>query len=185
MPDVAEILGEAEWLTRLARSLTGSAADADDVVQDTFAAALRLPPAPARPVRPWLRRVATNFGLMRHRGRGRRDAREAVLAQITEPIRTPEQLLERARIERTLTDLVLALEEPYRTTLLLRYREGLTAEAIAKREHLPAGTVRRRLKTGVDRLRSRLDARESPKAWRAAFAPVLALRGRREPWWRL
>ena len=125
MPDVAGILGEAEWLTRLARSLTGSAADADDVVQDTFATALRSPPDPDRPVRPWLRRVATNIVRMRHRGRVRRDAREAVIEQITEPMRTPEQLLERARIERTLTDLVLALEEPYRTTILLRYREGL------------------------------------------------------------
>src|SRR3569623_824756 len=57
MPDVAEILGEAEWLTRLARSLPGSAADADDVVQDTAATALRSPPDPDRPVRPWLRRV--------------------------------------------------------------------------------------------------------------------------------
>ena len=185
MPDVAELLAQAEWLTRLARSLTGDAAEADDVVQDTYAAALHAPPDPDRPVRPWLRRVATNSVRMRHRGRVRRDAREAVIDQLTEPTPTPEQLLERARVERTLTDLVLALEEPYRTTILLRYREGLTAEAIAKREHLPAGTVRRRLKTGVDRLRSRLDARESPKQWRAAFAPFLAMCDRRTPWWRL
>ncbi|MEP6864946.1 MAG: sigma-70 family RNA polymerase sigma factor [Deltaproteobacteria bacterium] len=185
MPDVAKILGEAEWLTRLARSLTGSAADADDVVQDTFAAALRSPPDPDRPVRPWLRRVATNIVRMRHRGRVRRDAREAVIDQITEPTPTPEQLLARARVERTLTDLVLALEEPYRTTILLRYREGLTAEAIAKRDRVPAGTVRRRLKTAIDRLRAGMDERESSKTWRAAFAPFLAMRGRRAPWWRL
>lgn len=178
MPDVAKILGEAEWLTRLARSLTGSAADADDVVQDTFAAALRSPPDPDRPVRPWLRRVATNIVRMRHRGRVRRDAREAMIDQITEPTPTPEQLLARARVERTLTDLVLALEEPYRTTILLRYREGLTAEAIAKRDRVPAGTVRRRLKTAIDRLRAGMDERESSKTWRAAFAPFLAMRRR-------
>jgi RNA polymerase sigma-70 factor (ECF subfamily) len=185
MPDVAELLGETEWLTRLARSLTGSAADADDVVQDTLVAALRSPPDPDRPVRPWLRRVATNIVRMRHRGRVRSEAREAAAEQAVEPTRTPEQLLERARVERTLSDLVLALEEPYRTTILLRYREGLTAEAIAKRDGVPAGTVRRRLKTGVDRLRTRLDERESPKIWRAAFAPFLAMRERRAPWWRL
>ena len=185
MPDVAGILGEAEWLTRLARSLTGSAADADDVVQDTFAAALRSPPDPDRQVRPWLRRVATNIVRMRHRERVRRDAREAVIEQIAEPTPTPEQLLERARIERTLTDLVLALEEPYRTTILLRYREGLTAEAIAQRDGVPAGTVRRRLKTAVDRLRTRLDEHETSKTWRTALAPFLAMRDRRTPWWRL
>lgn len=184
MPDVAELLGETEWLTRLARSLTGSAADADDVVQDTLVAALRSPPDPDRPVRPWLRRVATNIVRMRHRGRVRRDAREAAAEQAVEPIRTPEQLLERARVERTLSDLVLALDEPYRTTILRRYREGLTAEAIAKRDGVPAGTVRRRLKIGVDRLRGGLDERESPKIWRAAFAPFLAMRERRMPWWR-
>lgn len=185
MPDVAGLLGEAEWLTRLARSLTGSAADADDVVQDTFAAALRSPPDPDRPVRPWLRRVATNIVRIRHRGRVRRDARDAVIDQITEPTPTPEQLLERARVEHALTDLVLALEEPYRTTVLLRYREGLTAEAIAKRDGVPAGTVRRRLKTGIDRLRAGLDERESPKIWRAAFAPFMAMRTSQTPWWRL
>src|SRR3569833_2816034 len=43
MPDVAELLAQAEWLTRLARSLTGDAAEADDVVQDTYAAALHAP----------------------------------------------------------------------------------------------------------------------------------------------
>jgi DNA-directed RNA polymerase specialized sigma24 family protein len=112
MPDVAELLGQAEWLTRLARSLTGNAAEADDVVQETYVAALRSPPDPRRPARPWLRRVLVNVVRMRHRGRVRRDAREAATELVVEPTRTPEQLLEWARVERTLTDLVLALEEP-------------------------------------------------------------------------
>jgi hypothetical protein len=58
--DVAGVLAEAEWLTRLARSLTGDSAEAADAVQETFVAALRSPPDPERPVRPWLRRVLTN-----------------------------------------------------------------------------------------------------------------------------
>src|SRR5450432_692137 len=123
--DVAGVLAEAEWLTRLARNLTGNAADAADAVQDTFASALRNPPDPERPVRPWLRRVLINIVRMRHRGRVRSDARETAIVGETQ--HTPEQLLERARVERTLTNLVLELEEPYRTTILLRYREGLTA----------------------------------------------------------
>ncbi|MEO8553318.1 MAG: sigma-70 family RNA polymerase sigma factor, partial [Kofleriaceae bacterium] len=183
MPDVAAILAEADWLTRLARSLTGSAAEADDVVQETYVAALRSPPDPDRPVRPWLRRVATNIVRMRHRGRMRRDAREA--GQLGEAMYTPDQLLERARTEQALTELVLALAEPYRSTVLLRYREGLTAEAIAAQQGVPAGTVRRRLKTALDQLRTQLDEREPTKHWRAAFAPFLAVRGKRTPWWRL
>jgi hypothetical protein len=39
----------------------------------------------------------------------------------------------------------------------LRYLEGLSAAQIARRERIPAGTVRWRLKEGLDRLRARLD----------------------------
>ncbi|HEY0254504.1 MAG TPA: RNA polymerase sigma factor [Kofleriaceae bacterium] len=170
MPSVEALLAEADWLTRLARSLVGRD-DADDIVQETYVAALRSPPDPDRPARPWLRRVMVNVVRMRHRGRSRRDAREQAIFAADSP--TPEQVLERARVERTLADLVLALDEPYRTTVLLRYREGLTAEAIAARDGIPAGTVRRRLKTAVDRLRDRLDERESDNTWRAAFAQFL------------
>jgi len=94
MSDVATLLAEADWLTRLARSLVGSD-DADDIVQETYAAALRSPPDPDRPARPWLRRVMVNVVRMRHRGRVRRDAREQ--AAIAAEIPTPEQALERAR----------------------------------------------------------------------------------------
>jgi RNA polymerase sigma-70 factor (ECF subfamily) len=43
--------------------MTGSAADADDIVQETFARALQSPPAADVPWRPWLLRVATNLSL--------------------------------------------------------------------------------------------------------------------------
>lgn len=52
--------------------LTGSAADADDLVQETFLRALERPPArPDDPWRPWLSRVAMNLGRdhLRHRRR--------------------------------------------------------------------------------------------------------------------
>ena len=70
--DIESLLAEAPWLARLARSLTRSAAEADDIVQDTYAAAVRSPPAADRPVRPWLRTVAVNLVRMRNRGRARR-----------------------------------------------------------------------------------------------------------------
>ena len=54
--------------------LTGNAADADDVVQETFVRALARPPArPGDPWRPWLVKVALNVGrdlLRRRRRRG-------------------------------------------------------------------------------------------------------------------
>ncbi len=181
MSDVTALLAEAAWLTRLARSLVGSD-DADDIVQETYAAALRTPPDPDRPARPWLRRVMVNVVRMRHRGRVRRGTREGA-STLAEPVRTPEQLLERARVERTLADVVIALEEPLRTTLLLRYREGLTAEAIAAQLALSVATVRRRLSEAVEQLRRGLDERETNKTWRAAFAPFLVGREPSPPWW--
>ena len=47
MSDVTTLLAEADWLTRLARSLVGGD-DADDFVQETYAVALRTPPDPDR-----------------------------------------------------------------------------------------------------------------------------------------
>ncbi|MEO6773859.1 MAG: sigma-70 family RNA polymerase sigma factor, partial [Kofleriaceae bacterium] len=180
MSEVATLLAEADWLTRLARSLVGND-DADDIVQETFIAALRTPPDPDRAARPWLRRVMVNVVRMRHRGRMRRDAREHATA-VTEPVRTPEQLLDRARTERTLADLVIALAEPLRSAVLLRYREGLTAEAIARQQGISVATVRRRLTEALELLRSGMDDRTAPKAWRAAFAPFLVRRAPRTPW---
>ena len=50
------------YLWGLCYRMTGSAADADDLVQDTFARALaKPPPDTSRPWRPWLTRVAVNL----------------------------------------------------------------------------------------------------------------------------
>jgi hypothetical protein len=72
---------------------------------------------------------------------------------------SPEVLLERAEAHRILAELVVALPEPYRTTVLLRYHEGLTGAQIAAAQGIPAGSVRWRLKHALDRLRDGLDSR--------------------------
>lgn len=58
-------------LWALSYRMTGSAADADDVVQDTFARALVTDVATDRPLRPWLVCVATNLARDRLRRRRR------------------------------------------------------------------------------------------------------------------
>ncbi|MFI5365117.1 MAG: sigma-70 family RNA polymerase sigma factor [Candidatus Binatia bacterium] len=60
------------FLWGLCYRLTGSAADADDLVQETFVRAIERPPARIdAPLRPWLVRVALNLGrdLLRRRKR--------------------------------------------------------------------------------------------------------------------
>lgn len=65
---------EERFLWGLCYRLTGSAADADDLVQETFVRAIERPPARTDvPWRPWLVRVALNLGrdLLRRRRRTR------------------------------------------------------------------------------------------------------------------
>jgi RNA polymerase sigma factor (sigma-70 family) len=69
--DVFQTHERALW--GLCYRLTGSAADADDLVQETFVRAMERPPARTdEPWRPWLVRVATNLGLDLLRRRRRR-----------------------------------------------------------------------------------------------------------------
>ena len=81
--------GERPYLRALLYRLTGCAADAEDLVQDTFVRALERPPADRhRPWRPWLTRVALNLGrdLLRRRRR-----RGYVGPWLPSPVRTGEQ----------------------------------------------------------------------------------------------
>jgi RNA polymerase sigma factor (sigma-70 family) len=69
-----ELLGHEQLLWNLCYRMTGVAADADDLVQETFLRAIeRPPPDTASELRPWLVRVAMNLArdqLRRRRRRG-------------------------------------------------------------------------------------------------------------------
>src|SRR5262245_22609402 len=128
MPPTAEdLLAHSGWLRRLAVSLVGPAAGADDLVQETWLAALRHPPERDGPLRPWLGRVLRNLVKMRHRaGAVRLEKRPEVERLEEERAETvsPEAVLDRFEAERLLARLVAELDEPYRGTVLLRYFEG-------------------------------------------------------------
>src|SRR5262249_43422526 len=62
------------FLWGLCYRMTGSAADAEDIVQDTFVKALEKPPADMDlPLRPWLVKVAMNLSRDQLRRRRRRE----------------------------------------------------------------------------------------------------------------
>jgi RNA polymerase sigma-70 factor (ECF subfamily) len=171
-PSTAELLAHTTWLRRFAASLVGDGA-ADDLTQETWIAALRSPPAPERPIRPWLQAVARNLARMRWRSTASRDRREAA-SDPPEPSLSPEDVVARAETQQRLVQLVLAMAEPYRSTLLLRFFEGLEPSEIARRLDVPAGTVRWRLKEALARLRTQLDAAHAGdrRAWLGALAPL-------------
>lgn len=155
-----DLMSELSWLNRLASALVRDGSDADDLVQETWLVAAEHAPKDGRPLKPWLSRVALNVVRMRSRASKRRRIREADTGAFKEKTSTPEELVSRVEAQRIVVDAVLALAEPYRSTVLLHYFEELSSAEIARRSGTPEGTVRRRLKVGVDQLRARLRAEE-------------------------
>ncbi|HET9991603.1 MAG TPA: sigma-70 family RNA polymerase sigma factor, partial [Kofleriaceae bacterium] len=171
--NVDELMAEMAWVRRLAHGLLRDGDAADDIAQDAWLAASEHAPEDGRPLRPWLHRVVLNLVRMRARGDRRRSARE--LAGGEPPASsTADELLAQVQTQRVLADEVIALREPYRSTILLHYVEGLTSAEIARRLGIPSATVRQRLKHALDELRDRLRARaDGPKqGWLAALVPL-------------
>jgi RNA polymerase sigma factor (sigma-70 family) len=167
-----QLLEHAAWARRLAGTLVRDAAAADDLVQQAWLAALLRPPAAGRPLRPWLGQVLRNFARQGRRATGRRAEREN-LAPAPTALPGPEEWIERLDSQRALTEELALLDEPLRSTVLLRYFEDLEPSEIARRQGLPAGTVRWRLKRGLDELRVRLDRRFGDRRrWALLFVPL-------------
>ncbi len=173
---VDDLLANAAWARRLARNLVHDADSADDLVQDTWITALRAQPDRSQPLRPWLSRVLRNQATDQRRSESRRLARHEQAGESVAgaAIEDPEVLLSRVQVQRLLADLICALPEPARQTVLLRYYEGLTSEQIGGVMGVAAGTVRRRLKEAVDQLRDELDRRHQGdrEAWLRALLPL-------------
>jgi RNA polymerase sigma factor (sigma-70 family) len=172
VPTSEQLMAEMVWIRRLARALVKNEALADDVAQETWLVANEQRPAEDRPLRPWLARVVINLVRTRRRSEVRRGQRE-VATHVGDPVPTPAELVERVQLQRAVADEVLALEEPYRSTVLLHFVEGYSSADIARRQRIPDGTVRRRLKVALDQLREALGKRtDQPKpGWLAALVP--------------
>ncbi len=163
----ADPLAYLDALHRLARHLTRSAADAEDLVQETYARALR-PGAGFRPgsdLRAWLFRILRNAFLD---GR-RREARAPIESAGDEDVgarpdvAAEDQLLrgdaELERLRRVVGEEIEAaldsLSEDARTVILLDL-EGLAEAEIAEVMGCAPGTVKSRLFRARAVLRERL-----------------------------
>ena len=138
----------SDMLLRLACTRLGSAADAEDAVQETFLRLLTARPAfrDAEHEKAWLIRTT----LQRASDIRRKALRRAVpLEEIQEPV-APESPGEELR------STVRALPEKYGTVIHLYYYEGYTIKEIARLLGLPAATVGTRLARGRERLRQML-----------------------------
>ncbi len=157
-PDPLDLERHARFVRAIARRLTRDEHTADDVVQDTWVAAHATPPrATGGPARTsWLGRVARHLALRAGRTRERVQEREEAVAR-PEAVASPLEILSRESALRSVTDAVLALDEPYRDTILSSFYEGLDARAIAARDGVALATVRSRRTLALAHLRERLD----------------------------
>jgi hypothetical protein len=78
---IDDLLRHREWVGALARSLVRDESTAEDLVQDTFTAALDHPPADRRSPRGWLATVLHNRLIDRRRVEARRARRELASAR--------------------------------------------------------------------------------------------------------
>lgn len=171
--DVAKLLADADWIGSLARELIVDRHDAEDLSQEARLAALRRPPEEQARLREWFAAVLRNLKRAQTRARNRRIARETLVAR-RERTDSHVEVLERFEIQRAVASAVAALDEPYRSTILLRYFDGLAPRAIAQRTSTPVRTVHTRLARGLERLRDALDKNNDGRRehWLSALVPL-------------
>lgn len=171
--DPAALVAHADAIRRLARSLVADDATADDVAQETMRVGLEHPPRAGYSPFAWLAGIARNVVRGIHRTERRRLARETAAACADAAPSTADAVVRLAE-RRRVVDAVLALDEPYRSTIALRWFDGLPPREIARRQGVPVETARTRCKRGLELLRAELDRRHGGdrRAWMAALFPL-------------
>jgi RNA polymerase sigma factor (sigma-70 family) len=123
-------------------------------VQDAYVAALERPPRGA--LRAWLGAVVRNLAGKVRRSEGRRLEREHAASR-KEPLPGADDIAARIALHRSLVQAVDALEEPYRSTIVLRFFYDLRPQEVAARQGIPVETVRTRTRRALELLRGRVD----------------------------
>jgi RNA polymerase sigma-70 factor (ECF subfamily) len=168
------LLEQRSWIRALARSLVRDPATVDDIEQDVYVAAMRGPRVETS-LRGWLRTVVRNAAYQRHRGESRRTVREQA-SERKRPARSPAAIVAEADSHRHVVQAVMELDEPYRSTVLVRYFEGLSLQETADRLGVPCETVKTRMRRAHVVLRERL-RREHGTEHRGAPAILVPLVG--------
>jgi len=144
---------------RTAYVITGSAADADDVVQEAFVKAYY---ALGRfragaPFRPWFLRIVANEARNRRVAAGRRPTVEldaALDRPSGETALSPEDAALAADLRRGLLTAIDRLREDDRLVLAYRYFLDLSEAEMAEALGIARGTVKSRLSRALGRLRT-------------------------------
>ncbi|MFC9297278.1 RNA polymerase sigma factor [Streptomyces sp. NPDC057011] len=152
--------------------VTGSAAEADDLGQDTFLRAYTAlqgySPQRRRELRPraWLMTIAANVW----RNHVRTGVRRPVSATTVEDVCQawpdtspgPEERAATAEDRRRLVSALTELPENPRVAVVLRHVVGLSYVEIAEAQGCPVGTVKAQVSRGIGSLRQLMEAKDPP-----------------------
>lgn len=154
---------EIEVLLRVAHTLTGSWADAEDLVQDTLVRAYRgIAGFDGAHPRAWLLTILRNTHLNSHRRQrpdlayevGDLDGARPAFGASSVP--SPEQTVTDSVLDDAVESAVATLDPLFRTVLLLIDVDQLTYAEVAALLGIPVGTVMSRLSRARDRVRRQL-----------------------------
>ena len=168
----AEALDHLGALQTLSRRLARNRGEADDLVQDAYLHAFRASDrfTPGTNLKAWLRTILTNLAKNRRRDRGRSriQTNEQAVARAADARgseqASPEQLLLNEAVRPSLQLALESMPRALRDAVWLRDVEEMSYADIARRFHVPIGTVMSRISRGRRLLHERLlalDGRES------------------------
>jgi RNA polymerase sigma-70 factor (ECF subfamily) len=176
-----EALPHLDAVYRFALRLTGSPADAEDLVQETFLRAYRSWDhyTPGTRAKSWLFTICRNAFLRLRQ----QDTRRAQVLQEAAPAETPlfmpayqedpEGMFFSGVVDETVLQHINEIPEEFREVVLLSDLEGLSYAEIAKLLEIPLGTVKSRLFRGRKLLQKALyDYARETGIVRAAARPL-------------
>lgn len=152
----------------LALAIVGERADAEEVVADAFAQAWRTAAQfdPARgSVTAWLATITRTRALDLARARGRRarvlqraalESGDGLASPVAGAAQRPDRMAERREVGALIARSLAELPEPQRRVIELAYFGGLTQTEIAAELREPLGTVKTRIRSGLEKLRGAL-----------------------------
>ncbi len=160
----------------LAYRLTGNAAEAEDLVQESFVRAYRFFDKYDRslPFTSWLYRIMTNahIDLVRRKGRLKTTSLEqggqdgATTWDVPDLDSAPDREMLQQALDAPVQDGLMAMTAEFRTAVLLADVEGLAYEEVADVMKTSVGTVRSRIHRGRRQLRNYL-LKHAPRQYRS------------------
>jgi RNA polymerase sigma-70 factor, ECF subfamily len=158
LPHMSAAYNLARWLTR-------SEQDAEDVVQEAYLRAVRFFEGfRGGDSKAWFLTIVRNAGyswLQRSQGHGPTTPFDAEMHDVEDPGQGPEMELLQSATRKDVLEALESLPVEFREALVLRELEGLSYKEIAEVSSLPIGTVMSRLTRARQRLRQLLLDRDT------------------------